>query len=315
MITFLFNARRTSRLLARWHGPVETLLTAFLLCWAAASNAAEPRIVATGLQFPEGTVFVGSTLYFVDYATSSVSRLVGNKVERFWQQDGCGANGLVADHGGLLVACYDNGTVVHVTLDGRTLETVRTDDQGQPFVRPNDLTADARGGIYFSGSGSESTPGKVYYRSPDGRVHQVASDIQYANGLAVAPDGTTLYLAESAANRLLVFSIAKDGTLVGKRAFVTLGDILSVPGEQTFTPDGVRVDSHGNLFVGLYRGGGFAVISREAKLLKYVKLPGAHHANLAISPDGRTIFATSAEDESDGSNRGGLLAVPNPIAE
>jgi gluconolactonase len=271
--------------------------------------------VATGLQFPEGTVFVGNTLYFVDYSTSSILRLEGKKVERVWHQDGCGANGLVPTEGGLLVACYDNGTVIHVSLEGRTGEIMRTDDQGQPFICPNDLTADARGGIYFSASGSASTLGKVYYRSPGGQVRRVASNIQYANGLAVAPDGKTLYLAESTADRLLAFSIDADGSLSGRREFVNLGEILTVPGQKTFTPDGVRIDKHGNLFVGLYRGGGFAVISRDAQLLKHVKLPGAHHANLAISPDGRTIFATSADDASDGSYRGALLAVSNPISE
>ena len=143
----------------------------------------------------------------------------------------------------------------------------------------------------------------------------MAADIQYANGLAVAPDGKTLYLAESAANRLLAFSIDADGSLSGKREFVNLGELLTVPGQNTFTPDGVRIDKHGNLFVGLYRGGGFAVISPEAKLLKYVKLPGSHHANLAISPDDRTIFATSADDAPGGSYLGALLAVPNPIAK
>ena len=315
MINSARDARRPSNLPTRLRGSVEALLAAFVLFWAAVSNAADPQPVATGLQFPEGTVFVGDTLYFVDYSTSSIFRLVGKKVERVWHQDGCGANGLVPTEGGLLVACYDNGTVIHVSLEGRTEETIRADDQGRPFICPNDLTADARGGIYFSGSGSESTPGKVYYRGPDGRVRQVAANIQYANGLAVAPDGKTLYLAESTANRLLVFSIAADGSLGGKREFVNLGEILSVPGQKMFTPDGVRIDRHGNLFVGLYRGGGFAVISHEAKLLKYVKLPGSHHANLAISPDGRTIFVTSADDESDGSYRGALLAVPNPIAE
>jgi gluconolactonase len=155
----------------------------------------------------------------------------------------------------------------------------------------------------------------VYYRSADGRVREVAANIHYANGLAVSPDGKTLFLAESSANRLLEYAIAPDGSLGGQREFVKLGDILSAPDQPAFTPDAVRADKHGNLFIGLYRGGGFAVVSREAKLLKYVPLPGAHHANLAISPDGRTIFVTSTDDEPNGAYRGGLLAVPNPIAE
>jgi gluconolactonase len=301
-------------LIARSRGTVRALLAATFLLGAGTSPAADFQVAASGLQFPEGPVFAGNVLYFVDYSTSSVSRLAGGKVERVWHQDGCGANGLVPVPGGLLVACYENGTVVRISLDGKTGETVRADDSGQPFLCPNDLASDARGGVYFSASGSESTLGKVYYRSADGRVREVAANIHYSNGLAVAPDGKTLYLAESEANRLLAFAISADGKLGSQREFVKLADILSEPEQHTFTPDGVRIDRNGNLFVGLYRGGGIAVISRDARLLKYVKLPGAHHANLALSPDRRTIFVTSADDRPDGSYRGELLVVPNPIA-
>ena len=310
------STRRTGRpfnLIARSRGTVRALLAATFLLGAGTSHAADLQVAASGLQFPEGPVFAGNVLYFVDDSASSVSRLVGGKVDRVWHQDGCGANGLVPVPGGLLSACYENGTVVRISLDGKTEETVHTDDGGQPFLCPNDLASDARGGVYFSTSGSESTLGKVYYRNADGHVREVAAKIHYSNGLAVAPDGKTLYLAESEANRLLAFAISADGRLGPQREVVKLADILSVPGEHTFTPDGVRIDRDGNLFVGLYRGGGIAVISSDARLLKYVKLPGAHHANLALSPDRRTIFVTSADDRPDGSYRGELLAVPNPI--
>jgi len=309
------RARRRLGLRTQSRRAVEAVLAAIVMLGTGATQAADVQVAATGLQFPEGTVFQGNTLHFVDYSTSSVFRLTGKKVEPVWHQDGCGANGLVSVPGGLLVACYESGTVVRISLDGKTEETIRADDKGQPFICPNDLASDTHGGVYFSGSGSESTLGKVYYRSADGRVRAVATNIHYANGLAVAPDGKTLYLAESAANRLLAFSISADGGLGSPREFVKLGDILSVPGESTFTPDGVRVDSNGNLFVGLYRGGGIAVVSSKAKLLSFVKLPGAHHANLAISPDHRTIFVTSADDRPDGSYRGELLAVPNPVGQ
>ncbi len=313
MNAFTSRTGRPFSLIALSHGTARALLAANFLLGAGTSHAADFQVAATGLQFPEGPVFAGNVLYFVDYSASSVSRLVGGRVERVWHQDGCGANGLVPVPGGLLVACYENGTVVRISLDGKTEETVSTDDSGQAFVCPNDLASDARGGVYFSASGSESTLGKVYYRNADGHVREVAAKIHYSNGLAVAPDGKTLYLAESEANRLLAFAISADGRLGPQREFVKLADILSVPEEHTFTPDGVRIDRDGNLFVGLFRGGGIAVISRDARLLKYVKLPGAHHANLALSPDRRTIFVTSADDRPDGSYRGELLAVPNPI--
>jgi gluconolactonase len=286
-----------------------------ILFGATLVHAATPEVAATGLQFPEGTIFVGSTLYFVDYATSDVLRLVGAKVEKVWHRDGCGANGLIQVPSGLLVACYESGTVARITLDGKSQETISRDDEGLPFLFPNDLAADAHGGVYFSASGSESSLGKVYYRSADARVRQVAAGIHYSNGVAVSPDGKKLYVAESLASRLLVFDIAPDASLSGQREFVKLADVVgNVPGGSTareFTPDGVRVDPYGNVFIGLYRGGGFAVLSPAAKLLKFVPLPGAHHANLAISPDGKSVYVTSNDDASGGA----LLVVPNPIAE
>ena len=134
------------------------LIAAALSAWGlGGANAGDARaeIVATDLRFPEGTIFIGNDLYFVDYARSSVLRLVGGKTEAVWHQDGCGANGLVAVPDGLLVACFDSGLIVRISPAGATLTTIRADDHGQAFVAPNDLVADQKGGIYVSDSGIE----------------------------------------------------------------------------------------------------------------------------------------------------------------
>jgi gluconolactonase len=280
---------------------------------AHADETTNVETVATGLHFPEGTIFVGKTLYFVDYGASDVLRLTDGRVERVWHQDGCGTNGLVQVGNRLLVACYDSGEVAEITLDGGLIDTIRSDDRGLPFSAPNDLTADRKGGVYFSASGSASTPGKVYYRSSDGHVREVASDIRYSNGLAVSLDGKRLYLAESEADRLLTYEIDADAGLSGRQEFINLGVALAATGESKFTPDGVRIDKQGNVFVALYRGGGFAVFSPEGKLVRAVTLPGAHHSNLAISPDGRFVFVTAVYDLPTGGSRGELQKVPNPL--
>jgi gluconolactonase len=289
-----------------------------LATFAAISDARaqSTSVVATGLAFPEGTVFVDNTLYFVDYATSDVLRLVGGHVEKVWHQDSCGANGLIVVPRGLLVACYENGTVALINRDGRLLETISRDDAGHTFNRPNDLAADTKGGVYFSASGSDSeVPGKVFYLAPDKRVREVASNIHNSNGLVVSLDARLLYVAESDTDRLLVFSIAADATLKDRRDFVRLSDILGDGRRRRFTPDGVRIDKHGRLFVGLYEGGGFAVIGADAKLIRRVDVPGTHHANLAISPDGRFVFGTTAYDKPGGSYRGELYRAANPVPE
>jgi gluconolactonase len=273
------------------------------------------EIVASGLQFPEGTIFVGNVLYFVDYSSSDVLRVVNRKVELVWHQDGCNANGLVEQDGELLVACYGSGTIVRMTTAGKIKQTIQHDDAGGVFVNPNDLAADAIGGVYFTASGDNASPGKVHYRDAAGHVAAVADNIDYANGVAVSHDGKRLYVGESRKQRLLGFDIGADGKLSNRTDLVNLQDMLADRRKFKFTPDGIRLDQHGRLFVALYDGGGFAVIGSDGKLIKMVDLPAAHHSNLAISPDGKSVVVTAIEDSPDGSYRGALMKIDNPVFE
>jgi gluconolactonase len=270
------------------------------------------KTVASGFQFPEGTIFVGDTLYFVDYGQSAVLRLVDGAPQVVWQQNGCGANGLVQSGHDLLVACYDSHSVAEVTTDGRTLGAINTDDRGNPLNHPNDLTSDRHGGVYFTASGSADTPGKAFYLDAAHRAHEIATDIRYANGVALSPDGGTLYIAESDASRILAFTIDAPARLSNRRVFATQDALGKLSGNPRFTPDGVRVDAQGNVFVAQYDGGGFVVFSRDGQLQKTVRLPGEHHSNLAISPDGRSVFVTAVQDGPGGTQGGALLQVPNP---
>jgi hypothetical protein len=66
------------------------------------SALARADVIASGLLFPEGTIFVSGDLYFVDYFTSNVLRLDGSTVRKLSHLDGCGANGLLHLDGSLL---------------------------------------------------------------------------------------------------------------------------------------------------------------------------------------------------------------------
>lgn len=311
MIRPFFTVQSLVRLRSLCRNVTSALVMLLAVGQLSAGEPTSVETVATGLQFPEGTVFVGDELYFVDYGSSDVLHLVDGAVQKVWHQHGCGANGLAQVGSSLLVACYDSGTIAEIALDGRLIDTIRSDDKGLPFLCPNDLAADQKGGVYFTASGSGTAPGKVYYRGADLRVREVASNIHYANGLVVSLDGKRLYLAESAASRLLSYAIALDGGLSDGKEFFKLDDALASAGPRAFTPDGVRIDRFGNVFVALYRGGGFAVFSSDGALIRTVELPASHHSNLAISPDGKAVFVTSVYDTPGGGARGGILKVPN----
>jgi len=282
-----------------------------------AAPAAELEVISRDVRSPEGPIFVDGTLYLVDYVGHDVVRLQDKTARVIWHRDGCGPTGLARVPEGLLVACFDGKSVVAISLDGRTLSTIETDETGQRLREPNDFALDARGGLYFSGTGPwEPKPivGKIYYRSADRKLRTVASDLHSPNGLVLSPDGKLLYVAESFASRILLFNVAPDGSLSKRREFLKLADVLAGPPGRTYTPDGLRIDQNGNLFVGFWDGACFAVIGAEGKLIKQIDLPAPHDPNLAITPDGRSVILTGVFDLPDNGSRGEVYRVPNPVA-
>ncbi|WP_420998283.1 SMP-30/gluconolactonase/LRE family protein [Cupriavidus sp. 30B13] len=292
------------------------LVAALLLLPRAAFAGPAAEIVATGLDFPEGPVFVGQDLYFVDYTASTVYRLDGHRAAPVWHQSGCGANGLVPYGDGLLVACYDGGTFQAIAPGGAALRTIDRDLEGGGFDRPNDLARDGRGGVYLTASGGDGgTPGKVYYLArAQPRPRVVAGGFQNANGVALSPDGRVLYLAESGTDKVLSFDVAVDGSLKNRRDFLLLDALLAGGPGARHTPDGLRTDAAGRLFVGLYNGRGFAVFDAGGRLLADVPLPGEHHASLALSPDGQFVYGTIADGAPVAGHAGALFRMRNPVA-
>jgi sugar lactone lactonase YvrE len=70
----------------------------------------------------------------------------------------------------------------------------------------------------------------------DGAVSQVADDLAFPNGMAIAPDGATLVVAESYASRLTGYDIGGDGNLHHRRVWA------QTPGDH---PDGICFDAEG----------------------------------------------------------------------
>jgi sugar lactone lactonase YvrE len=108
----------------------------------------------------------------------------------------------------------------------------------------NDIVVDDRGNAYvnsigFDFPGGQFAPGLVVLVTPDGNVRQVAGDLAFPNGMAITPDGGTLVVAESYANRVTAYDIGRDGSLSNRRAWA------ETPGDH---PDGICLDAEGALW-------------------------------------------------------------------
>jgi gluconolactonase len=136
------------------------------------------------------------------------------------------AAGLTIDRKGRVIAAQYSKKVSVLYPKGS--EEVLTDSfDGKSYIRPNDLVADRKGGIYFTDCyqiGAKPLPNdlpqSVYYIVPNShKVIRVASDIRRPNGITLSPDDKTLYVNDWDGAYLLTYDVQPDGTLKNRKNF------------------------------------------------------------------------------------------------
>jgi len=269
-----------------------------------ASNTGVATVVDE-LAFPEAPLFVNEQLHWVEYASNRLMRLDGETRTVLHEQDGCGHNGLsLGPNRQLVVICYESNEILYLDLDGKVVERIDADVNGEPFNHPNDIVFTDDGGAYITTSGpfvaeAKQIVGGVYFRG-SGAVGfvEVADDVHFGNGILVINDGNTLLVAEHNANRILSFDIADDGTLSNRQLFVRMTDLLPGPAQPSIWlgPDGMKVDSQGNIFVAHYMGGRVVKMSPEGEFLQSFEIPGIAVTNLTFYPDDSSMYVAAVQD-------------------
>src|SRR3989440_5668358 len=189
------------------------VLAAWLVCVAGASAVAgQLATIDADAHYPEGPLWRAGRLFYVEYSASNIKTWDGRHTAVYWHKDGCGASALIAFGDHLLVACYDDNSLVELDASGNEVRTVRNDSGGKPFVGPNDFASDGHGGVYVSASGvydiKAPITGAVLHMSADGKtITEVADTIHYSNGLTLDKGQRHLLVAEMLAGRVLSFPI------------------------------------------------------------------------------------------------------------
>ena len=291
----------------RW---LATCVIATALCTtstAIAEGAANTGAVTVvdKLPFPEGPLFVNDQLHWVEYVSNRLIRLDGETRTVLHEQEGCGHNGLaLTPNKQLVLICYESNEILYLDLDGKVVERIDADVNGEPFNHPNDIVFTDEGGAYITTSGpfvaaAKQIVGGVYFRGPGAAGFvEVADDVHFGNGIVVINDGNTLLVAEHNANRILSFDIADDGTLSNRKLFARMTDLLPGPAQPSIWlgPDGMKVDSQGNIFVAYYMGGHVVKMSSEGEFLQSFEILGIGVTNLTFYPDDNTMYVTGVED-------------------
>jgi gluconolactonase len=269
--------------------------------------------------FPEGPIWHDGKLYYVEYDRNTVTVWDGKSNRVFATLKGCGPSAVIrTPRGEFLTTCYDSGTIGRLTADGQPLPAWDHDNKGRKFVGPNDFALDHEGGIYFTCSGEPGKSGNsnVFFIAPDGTITLALPDMHNANGIALSLDGKTLYVIETDENRLLRFKVDGAGKLSGRQVFLNLDELTHHVGH--IYPDGVKIDSHGLLYIGQNPkepkaplAGTIFVVNSDGKLLRSIKLPSPGVPNLTFSPDEKTLYVTAVDQLDKPPYHGKIYAVAN----
>ena len=190
---------------------------------------------------------------------------------------------------------YTHGWIERVDVTTGAVDRLYESDGDIRLSAPNDLAFGADGILWFTDTGkTDSTTselGRVCRASPDGSsIATVASGLLGPNGVALSPDGSLLYVADTPSGRLWRWSLA-DGQLDGQRPRQHNGIVVTtVPGA---TPlDSLAIDAEGRIIVALPGDNSLAVISPDGGL-SILEMPGPMTTNLCFGGSDRsTAFVT-----------------------
>jgi sugar lactone lactonase YvrE len=180
-----------------------------------------------------------------------------------------------------LVVCASDAGLLAVPLDGGRVRTLTDRVDGRRLLACNNAAVAADGTVYFSDSSTRygvpqwrtdlvrrTATGRLLRRSPDGEITELLGGLEFANGVALAADGSYVAVAETGTCRL--HRVWLTGARAGRSE-------LFVDGLDGY-PDNVSLGSDGLVWVALPS-------PRSALLSRVQRLPAAARAIVGALPD------------------------------
>jgi len=280
-----------------------------------APNASIEKL-AEGFTWAEGPVWIAAGyLLFTDVPENKMYRWspAENGASVFLSPSGysgpplkgvreAGANGLHVDGAGsLLIADSGSRLIARLDLATKRRQTLAASYGGKRFNSPNDIARKRDGTIFFTDppygleNGNDSPLKEmkingVYRLDVDGKVTLIEDSLSFPNGIGLAPDERTLYVANSdPANPIWMrYTLDAKGNVTDRRKLADASDLMgpAAPG----LPDGMAIAANGHLFASA--PGGVLIMTPEGKRLGRIET-GDAIANCAFGDDGRTLYMTS----------------------
>lgn len=256
--------------------------------WSIANNKGE-----TVHSFIEGPSFDrDGNLYVVDIPWGRVFRVTpAGSFDVVAEYDG-EPNGLkIHKDGRIFIADYKNGIMQLDPATGAVTPHC-TRYRVESLKGVNDLVFAGNGDLYFTDqglTGLHDPSGRVFRLRPDGRLDLLVNNGPSPNGIVLDPSETWLFVAMTRANAVWRMPLLPDGGTTKVGTFVHL---MGGSG-----PDGMAMDSQGNLVVCHAGGGSVWIFSPIGEPLYRIKsCRGLFPTNIAYGgPENRTVYITESD--------------------
>lgn len=281
-------------------------------------------VLADGLGFPEGPCIRddGSVLV-VDIEHGTVVEAADDS-SRVVATPGGGPNGMalagdgtayVANNGGFLwtdVGGYripidrethtneppgfEGGWIERIDVATGEVTVLRDSCGGRRLRGPNDLVFDEVGGLWFTdhGKGRHASVdrGGLYYLPPGGDIVEAAFPLLGPNGVGLAPDGRTVYVAETHTGRLWAWALDAPGVIRPDAGSLAVRHGGVCVAATPFSFDSLAVEEDGRIAIGAI-GDGIVVITPDGEEIDVHPIAGDVTTNIAFGgPDRRRAVIT-----------------------
>ncbi|MGW0145403.1 SMP-30/gluconolactonase/LRE family protein [Streptomyces sp. NPDC003333] len=213
-----------------------------------------------------------------------------------------GAVAPLAGHHGAWVAAAGTGICL-VRADGTLRWLARPEDGAPVPMRMNDAVADPFG-RFWAGSmayDAHEGAGSLYRLDRDGTVVRVLDGITVPNGPAFTPDGSLMYLADSARGVVRRYPVdPATGDLGTPRPFVTVQD---------GSPDGMAVDAEGAVWIAVWGTGTVRRHLPDGTLDRTLRLPARQPAGVCLAGDVLHVTTARVGLDAPGPDDGALFTV------
>ena len=117
--------------------------------------------------------------------------------------------------------------------------------------------------------------------------------MRFANGLALSPDQTQLYVTESASHWVWVYQVQEDGTLAYKQQY---GWLHTGANDDNAWSDGLRCDTAGRVYVASRLG--IQILDQTGRVNAIIPVPASSGQPSNVCLGGKnfdTLYVTSAD--------------------